>query len=99
MSKKIRRSPSSLEAQVEALEQSVEAQVEVQTTEAEVPSTEPQVEVKPTKKLGIGKKIVELLKAGDDPKVVLEKIIEEFNSKTTIACVYWYKSKINKGFY
>ena len=61
----------------------------VETVEAEAPK----------KAKGIGKKIVEYLKAGVEPKDVLVKILEEFKSKTTIACVYWYKSKINKGFY
>lgn len=93
MSKKANRnSVPEVETENEAeLTQSEAELVEVAEVQDEV--------VKTTKKLGIGKRIVELLKSGIEPKVVLEEILKEFNSKTTIACVYWYKSKINKGFY
>jgi hypothetical protein len=53
-----------------------------------------------TKKLGIGKRIVELLKDKTPTKTVLETIKLEFEGcKTTMACVYWYASKINLGQY
>ena len=51
------------------------------------------------KSQGIGKRIVQHLKDGKTPKETLELILKEFSSKTTMACVYWYKSKINKGLF
>ena len=51
------------------------------------------------KSQGIGKRIVQHLKDGKTPKETLELILKEFDSKTTMACVYWYKSKINKGLF
>lgn len=57
------------------------------------------VEVKVEKPLGIGQVIVKELKAGSKPKEVLELIQQQFEGcKTTMACVYWYKSKINGGY-
>jgi hypothetical protein len=51
-----------------------------------------------TKKLGIGKRITELLKLKTPTKDVLATIKAEFEGcKTTMACVYWYASKINLG--
>ena len=48
----------------------------------------------------ISSRIVEQLKAGVAPKAVLEVIQKEFkNCKTSMACVYWFKSKINCGAY
>ena len=56
------------------------------------------IKVKPSKPQGIGAKILELLKAGTTPKETLETIQATFEGcKTTMACVYWYKSKINQG--
>lgn len=53
---------------------------------------------KATKPMGIGNKILELLKSGVSPKETLETIQATFEGcKTTMACVYWYKSKINQG--
>ena len=54
--------------------------------------------VKPSKPQGIGAKILELLKAGTSPKDTLKIIQETFEDcATSMACVYWYKSKINTG--
>ena len=48
--------------------------------------------------LGIGARILKELKAGTSPKETLEIIQATFEGcKTTMACVYWYKSKINNG--
>jgi hypothetical protein len=56
------------------------------------------MKVKATKPQGIGNKILELLKSGVSPKETLETIQATFEGcKTTMACVYWYKSKINQG--
>ena len=56
------------------------------------------IKTKQTKPQGIGNKILELLKAGTSPKETLEIIQATFEGcKTTMACVYWYKSKINQG--
>ena len=67
----------------------------VETQEVETPTVE--VSAKP-KARGIGKRIVELLKAETPTKTVLETIKTEFEGcKTTMACVYWYASKINLG--
>jgi hypothetical protein len=56
------------------------------------------IKTKATKPQGIGNKILELLKSGVSPKETLETIQATFEGcKTTMACVYWYKSKINNG--
>jgi hypothetical protein len=81
--------PELNQAEAKLVEEAEKQEAQVQEVEAQAPS----------KKKGIGKRIVELLKGGMEPKTVLEEILKEFGSKTTIACVYWYKSKINKGFY
>jgi hypothetical protein len=48
--------------------------------------------------LGIGARILKELKAGTSPKDTLQIIHDNFEGcKTTMACVYWYKSKINNG--
>lgn len=58
-----------------------------------------EVVVKAEKPMGIGKIIVQQLKAGQKPKEVLEMIkIGHPDCKTTMACVYWYASKINGGY-
>ena len=47
---------------------------------------------------GIGARILVELKAGTSPQKTLEIIKETFDGcQTTMACVYWYKSKINSG--
>jgi hypothetical protein len=64
--------------------------------------TTPTVEAQSTKPKakGIGKRIIELLKDKTPTKTVLETIKLEFEGcKTTMACVYWYASKINLGQY
>jgi hypothetical protein len=56
------------------------------------------IKTKATKPQGIGNKILELLKSGVSPKETLATIQATFEGcKTTMACVYWYKSKINQG--
>jgi hypothetical protein len=68
----------------------------VETQEVETPTVE--VETVKPKARGIGKRITELLKAKTPTKTVLEIIKAEFDGcKTTMACVYWYASKINLG--
>ena len=52
----------------------------------------------PAKAQGIGAFCVAQLKTGLAPKVVLEQALEKFPSaKTSMACVYWYASKIKQG--
>lgn len=42
--------------------------------------------------------IMQGLRAGKAPKKVLEIVLKKHkDAKTTIACVYWYKSRINRG--
>lgn len=51
-----------------------------------------------TKKLGIGKRTVELLKTGLTAANVLEALRKEFKSDvSSMASVYWYSSKIKTG--
>lgn len=51
-----------------------------------------------TKKLGIGKRTVELLKDGLSPADVLATLRKEFKSDvSSMASVYWYSSKIKTG--
>ena len=53
-----------------------------------------------TKEGSIADTTVALLKAGNKPKDVLTMILEKHaGAKTTLACVYWYKTRINKGLY
>ena len=50
------------------------------------------------KKVGIGARIIELLRAGSSCKDTLTAIQGEFKGcATSIACVYWYNSKIRCG--
>jgi len=102
MSKKNR--PQVEEVKVEEIQtQEVEVEeVEVDNSWVEeFNNEETQVEVKTKEKKnqGIGKFIIKKLKSGLNPKDVLKEVLNEFHSNTTMACVYWYKSKINKGFY
>jgi len=42
--------------------------------------------------------IMQGLRAGKAPKKVLEIVLKKHkDAKTTLACVYWYKSRINRG--
>ena len=101
MTKKIRKTIPLIQDQDQVTEEKVLDQDQDQVTKEKVLEleTKPIDELSKPKKLGIGKEIVKLLKEGKTPKIVLEEILEKFGSKTTMACVYWYKSKINKGFY
>lgn len=65
---------------------------------AEAKATQPKEKVIPSKPQGIGNFIVGELKLKTAPKDVLAKVKEKFPSaKTSMACVYWYASKINQG--
>lgn len=51
-----------------------------------------------TSKMGIGKRSVELLKAGGKPADVLVQLRREFKSDvSSMASLYWYSSKIKTG--
>lgn len=51
-----------------------------------------------TKKLGIGVRTIELLKAGGKPADVLAQLRKEFKADvSSMASVYWYNSKIKTG--
>ena len=45
----------------------------------------------------IAASIIAGLQAGRAPKDVLAAVLKKHKSATTIACVYWYKSRINRG--
>lgn len=70
------------------------------STSMTVLETKPtETKTKPEKGLGgaIAQKCVNLLKSGLKPKQVVEELKrQDPNCKTTIACVYWYQSKMNK---
>ena len=67
-------------------------------TDDEGDDEEDEAETVKPKARGIGKRIVELLKNKVPTKTVLETIKTEFEGcKTSMACVYWYASKINLG--
>ena len=69
--------------------------VEVEEEEEEV---ETKVKVIPAKAQGIGAHCVKLLKSGMSPKNVLINALVIFpEAKTSMACVYWYASKIKQG--
>jgi hypothetical protein len=52
----------------------------------------------PSKPQGIGAHCVTQLKSGMKPKDVLEDVKSKFPSaKTSMACIYWYQSKISQG--
>jgi hypothetical protein len=56
------------------------------------------VRVIPAKAQGIGAYCVAELKAGGKPKDVLASALAKFpEAKTSMACVYWYASKIKQG--
>ena len=72
----------------------VEVEVEVEEEE----EVETKVRVIPAKAQGIGAHCVKLLKSGMTPKNVLINALVTFpEAKTSIACVYWYASKIRQG--
>lgn len=51
-----------------------------------------------TPKMGIGKRTVELLKAGADAKHTLETLRKEFKADvSSMSSVYWYSSKLKTG--
>ena len=59
-------------------------------------ATAPTPQAPRTKKMGIGKYIVSYLSQGLSPKDVLALIGARFpEAKTSMACVYWYQSKLN----
>lgn len=73
----------------------VEVEVKVEEEEEEV---ETKVRVIPAKAQGIGAHCVKLLKSGMIPKNVLVNALVTFpEAKTSMACVYWYASKIKQG--
>jgi len=46
----------------------------------------------------IAASIIAGLQAGTSPQDVLKKVLKKHKeAKTTIACVYWYKSRMNRG--
>ena len=72
------------------LPQVVEVEVEEEVAE--------KVRVIPAKAQGIGAHCVNLLKGGMKPKDVLVNALITFpEAKTSMACVYWYASKIKQG--
>jgi hypothetical protein len=82
-----------LKAKIEAIKHPV--------PEVEEPEEAPVVEkvrVIPAKAQGIGAHCVNLLKGGMKPKDVLINALITFpEAKTSMACVYWYASKIKQG--
>lgn len=87
--------------QVEELNAMV-AQLDARCTalEAEPAKAEKLAKACNTKEGSIADTTVALLKAGNKPKDVLSMILEKHaGAKTTLACVYWYKTRINKGLY
>ena len=66
--------------------------------EDEVEEVMTKVRVIPAKSQGIGAHCVSLLKGGMAPKNVLINALITFpEAKTSMACVYWYASKIKQG--
>lgn len=75
-------------------------QIKAKIEEAKQPQPTEEVKAKviPSKPQGIGAYCVEQLKAGTAPKDVLIGALIKFpTAKTSMACVYWYASKINQG--
>lgn len=71
---------------------------EVKNPAPEPVEVEPKAKVIPSKPQGIGAYCVSRLKEGAKPKDVLAEVMVKFdNPKTTMACVYWYASKIKAG--
>lgn len=63
-----------------------------------VEETTEKVRVIPAKAQGIGAHCVNLLKGGMKPKDVLVNALITFpEAKTSMACIYWYASKIKQG--
>lgn len=53
---------------------------------------------KPASKSGtIAASIIAGLRSGKTPQKVLALVLKKHKGKTTIACVYWYKSRMNRG--
>jgi hypothetical protein len=77
-------------------------QIKAKIEELKNPTPEVVVEEKarviPSKPQGIGAFCIAQLKAGTKPKDVLIQVKEKFPSaQTSMACVYWYASKIKAG--
>ena len=71
---------------------------QIEEVEVEEVEVEEKVRVIPSKPQGIGAHCVSLLKGGMKPKDVLINALITFpNAKTSMACVYWYASKIKQG--
>ena len=82
-----------LKAKIEAIKNPAP---EVEEAEEEV--VVEKVKVIPAKAQGIGAHCVSLLKGGMKPKdVLLNALITFPEAKTSMACVYWYASKIKQG--
>ena len=72
------------------------AQVEETPEEIAAQVVEAKADAPKTKKLGIGKTIIGYLSQGLSPKETLALVLTMFpQAKTTMACVYWYQSKLN----
>lgn len=92
--------PCSPKMTIEQLKAKIEDLKNPQPLEEEVEEMEvaEKVHVIPSKPQGIGAFCVAQLKEGQSPKQVLANALEKFPSaKTSMACVYWYASKINQG--
>ena len=71
---------------------------QIEEVEVEEVEVEAKVRVIPAKAQGIGAHCVNLLKGGMKPKDVLTNALITFpEAKTSMACVYWYASKIKQG--
>lgn len=81
---------------IEQIKASIDACNVEKTREALAPETKEKVI--PSKPQGIGAFCITQLKAKVAPKDVLAQVKEKFpTAKTSMACVYWYASKINQG--
>lgn len=92
--------PCSPKMTIDQLKAKIEAIKNPQPIEEEVEEVEEveKVRVIPSKPQGIGAFCVAQLKEGLSPKQVLANALEKFPSaKTSMACVYWYASKIKQG--
>lgn len=89
-----------LKAKIEEVKNPVPEVEEVEeveeTTKAKVIPTK--AKVIPAKPQGIGAHCISLLKTGMTPKnVLLNTLITFPEAKTSMACIYWYASKIKAG--
>jgi hypothetical protein len=81
------------------------AQMMSQQLSAVQKSTEDAFKIKPAAKVqatfekgSIAATIMQGLRAGKAPKKILETVLKKHEgANTTIACVYWYKSRLNRG--